>query len=553
MELKNLEITSSPTADLPPEIEEGNVEYKLKLIDVSSERFEQLVTQMKWRLEEGYGEAIYKVGVSNGGCLIGLQEKDLERSLCTLKSMASSLDADLTILRYYAARNQAQDSSKRVAEVLVRRVSGKKELLHLKIAVLGDCGVGKSTLLGVLTTNELDNGQGKARLNLFKHLHEIESGLTSSVSHEVLGFDSKGNVMNYSDSRTAEDIMLISSKLLTLIDLAGHQKYFKTTILGLVGHAPHCFMFVVNARTGLGSETAKIQLRLAAALKIPLFVVINKIDACSAKILHQTTDQVNQSLQAICDHRSYLITNSGEVIIAASNFSNNSSLRSTPVFQVSCTKGNGLDLVKQFLNLIPMPCGDIQVRSEKKNYIEFQVNEIYYVPNVGVVVGGLLSRGTIHENNCLWLGPCENGDFDYVKICSIHRNRLPCQKVQAGQMASLAINNVNKEKLRKGMVLIDQNSTQPCSCQTFEASVTWLSSEKVVNKGSQVCVFIRNIRQSAVVERITMEGDDVRIRFRLKKQPEYIIEGNRIIFRQGDIIGLGIVKSIVPLPASAIT
>lgn len=58
--------------------------------------------------------------------------------------------------------------------------------------------------------------------------------------------------MNYSDSRTAEDIMLISSKLLTLIDLAGHQKYFKTTILGLVGHAPHCFMFVVNARTGLG-------------------------------------------------------------------------------------------------------------------------------------------------------------------------------------------------------------------------------------------------------------------------------------------------------------
>ena len=38
---------------LPPECEEGNVEYKLKLIAPSQSRFEHLVTQMKWRLREG--------------------------------------------------------------------------------------------------------------------------------------------------------------------------------------------------------------------------------------------------------------------------------------------------------------------------------------------------------------------------------------------------------------------------------------------------------------------------------------------------------------------
>ena len=38
---------------LPPECEEGNVEYKLKLINPSQSRFEHLVTQMKWRLREG--------------------------------------------------------------------------------------------------------------------------------------------------------------------------------------------------------------------------------------------------------------------------------------------------------------------------------------------------------------------------------------------------------------------------------------------------------------------------------------------------------------------
>ena len=53
---------------------------------------------------------------------------------------------------------------------------------------------GKSTLLGVLTQGELDNGRGKARLNLFRHLHEIQSGRTSSISHEIMGLTSQGQV-----------------------------------------------------------------------------------------------------------------------------------------------------------------------------------------------------------------------------------------------------------------------------------------------------------------------------------------------------------------------
>lgn len=57
----------SPDGDLedslPPEPEQGNIEYKLKLINPSNQRFEHLVTQMKWRLREGHGEAIYQIGI----------------------------------------------------------------------------------------------------------------------------------------------------------------------------------------------------------------------------------------------------------------------------------------------------------------------------------------------------------------------------------------------------------------------------------------------------------------------------------------------------------
>lgn len=62
------------------------------------------------------------------------------------------------------------------------------------MAVLGSADAGKSTLLGVLTQGEMDNGRGKSRLNLFRHLHEVQTGRTSSISMDVMGFDSEGKV-----------------------------------------------------------------------------------------------------------------------------------------------------------------------------------------------------------------------------------------------------------------------------------------------------------------------------------------------------------------------
>jgi len=72
-----------------------------------------------------------------------------------------------------------------------------RQFIDLRLAVLGNVDAGKSTVLGVLTQGELDNGRGRARLNLFRHLHEIQSGRTSSISHEILGFNSKGEVRGY--------------------------------------------------------------------------------------------------------------------------------------------------------------------------------------------------------------------------------------------------------------------------------------------------------------------------------------------------------------------
>lgn len=50
-------------------------------------------------------------------------------------------------------------------------------------------------MLGVLVKGDLDDGRGKARVNLFRHKHEIETGRTSSVGMEIMGFDTTGNVI----------------------------------------------------------------------------------------------------------------------------------------------------------------------------------------------------------------------------------------------------------------------------------------------------------------------------------------------------------------------
>ena len=62
--------------------------FQLKLVNPSPHRFEHLVTQMKWRLEEGQGEAIYEIGVEDNGLLVGLSNSDLMASVHTLERMA---------------------------------------------------------------------------------------------------------------------------------------------------------------------------------------------------------------------------------------------------------------------------------------------------------------------------------------------------------------------------------------------------------------------------------------------------------------------------------
>ncbi|KAE9402247.1 hypothetical protein BT96DRAFT_564447 [Gymnopus androsaceus JB14] len=84
---------------LPPESDLGNIEYKLHLLHPSTPRFTRLVTQLKWRLLEGGGQAYYELGVSDDGDLVGLSVGDLEASLETLEMMAGEIGASVVVVK----------------------------------------------------------------------------------------------------------------------------------------------------------------------------------------------------------------------------------------------------------------------------------------------------------------------------------------------------------------------------------------------------------------------------------------------------------------------
>jgi hypothetical protein len=124
---------------------------------------------------------------------------------------------------------------------------------QLRITLTGPTTSGKSSLLGTLSTATLDNGRGKSRLSLLKHRHEIASGVTSSVAQELIGYKTSkvinyasGNVTSWTDIHASVE----NSRLVFVSDSAGHPRYRRTTVRGLVGWAPHWTVLCVAADDG---------------------------------------------------------------------------------------------------------------------------------------------------------------------------------------------------------------------------------------------------------------------------------------------------------------
>ena len=161
-------------------------------------------------------------------------------------------------------------------------------------ATLGNVDSGKSTLVGVLTRDILDDGNGRARSLVFRHAHEKSSGRTSAVGIELMGLDALGKVIRVEASenraRRSAAIRLGGRRIVTFCDLAGHERYLKTTIAGLTGLLPDYALVIVGLNMGVGRMTRE-HLGLAAALDVTPIVICTKSDIAPPDIAKATLER----------------------------------------------------------------------------------------------------------------------------------------------------------------------------------------------------------------------------------------------------------------------
>lgn len=430
----------------------------------SDDNLEQLVTLLDQRVEEGHGETVFEVGFENNGDSMALSKADWDVAMKRLNEAASKVRADCQLLVTYnvggdveaSEESRANDKDKGCRGTILIRQHPKtvENVIETRIAVVGNVDAGKSTMLGVLVKGGLDDGRGKARVNLFRHKHEIESGRTSSVGMEIMGFDTVGKVVS-SDvpgrKLSWEEIGKRSAKVISFTDLAGHERYLRTTVFGLLSSSPNYCLLMVAANNGL-IGMSKEHLGIALALNVPVMVVITKIDICPPQILEQTITQITRILKSPGARKiPIFIKNREECITTATQIV---SKRICPIFQVSNVTGESLDLVRTFLNILPH-----HGHYDADAPFEFHVNDTFSVPFVGTVVSGVIKSGVVHAGDTVLIGPDSLGQFTTTNIRSIERKRIPVPLAAAGQSASFALKRVRRKDVRKGMVVLPKLET----------------------------------------------------------------------------------------------
>ncbi|OBT73874.1 hypothetical protein VF21_08253 [Pseudogymnoascus sp. 05NY08] len=486
-------------------------------------------------LESSRG-ALYEIGVSDSGVLVGLAKDEMDESLTNLRAMAASLGCVVEVTRMVVvgecewssaeppideplgisepSRGHTEHKLRKeklwVAEALVTpdlslvskdagrapsngspmssaaasgaglstdanvNISRGSSTEQLRITLTGPTTSGKSSLLGTLSTGTLDNGRGKSRLSLLKHRHELASGVTSSVAQELVGYktssspDIAAEVINYATGNvtTWTDIHAQSEKgrLVFVSDSAGHPRYRRTTVRGLVGWAPHWTLLcvagddgtntpqgaggtssaqdIMGSTLGAGIDLSKAHLDLCLQLEKPLAIVITKLDIASRTSLRETLGKILSAIKAVgrvpmilppdqtkgimeSDLQSIPDKDADTVKKIVGTLNPDNLTKVVPIIMTSAAKGTGIRMLHSLFCSLPVPSTPTshdyigEVLNPEQPACLFHIEDTFALPAAftmqtsvkdthleeGTVVAGHLRFGSISVGDNIVVGP----------------------------------------------------------------------------------------------------------------------------------------------------
>jgi GTPase len=403
---------------------------------------------------------------------------------------------------------------------------------QIRIASIGNVDSAKSTTISCIANRILDDGRGMARSKIMKHKHEIESGRTSSISNYYV--------------ETPE-------KIIGFCDLAGHEKYLKTTISGL-SHCIDYSMVTIGADRGIvsggGVNMTKEHMGLSISLNIPTMIVITKMDIAQEHKLQTIISKLKSiyALPIAGKKTLFFVENSETLEYAMNNFNQDSNI--VPVFQTSNTTGQNLDLLREFIyGLKPVINWVENVDKPSK----FVIEERYHIDGIGIVLSGINRGGVIRKDDHLHLGPIK-GNFYEVVVKSIHNNfKTNVNELECGHGGCIAIKIVGASKkdfvnirdIRRGVMCM----REPKASMRFEADVTILHHPSTIQTSYQPIIHSGTVRQAAKIismdKELVRTGDKARVVFEFMYHPEYLEDNSALVFREGRTKGIGKIVNIL--------
>ena len=404
---------------------------------------------------------------------------------------------------------------------------------EIRVGIIGSVDSGKSTLTGVLTKNILDDGRGSARSLILKHAHEQESGRTSCISQHHIKYQDETNILK---------------SIVSLVDLAGHEKYLKTTITGMKRCMVDYAGIVVAANMGVLPMT-KEHICLAMGLRLPIFIVLSKIDMSPENVTQNTIKNIYATFKKISKKRKLVMIKTQQDLIQVFEEYKNKQVISIPIFSSSSVSGEGVDLLKYYLSNLNAFNQYQQYLTEVPNFI---VDCVYHIKGVGIVVSGILAKGIVNKGDVLMIGPIFQ-KFIKITVRSIHNNfKQNINTLYAGQGGCFDIKAVsNKEvikrsQLRRGIRILSEQKA--ILTQQFDAYIKILQHPTTIKINYQPTIHCDNVTQCAQIVKMDKDylrlGDTARVSFKFCYHPEYIEIGGNIIFREGKCKGIGKVINV---------
>jgi small GTP-binding protein len=292
---------------------------------------------------------------------------------------------------------------------------------EITVAIVGSVDAGKSTLVGVLTRNQLDDGNGKMRAEIFNYPHERESGRTSSIGHAY--------IRN-------------SDRTINFIDLCGHSTYLKTTVRGLTSQHPDIALVCVGTNI---TDMTKEHIRILLAMNIPFMFVVTKTDQTPPNVIKNNMDTLKKFAKD-CGKKLFELKDVSHVETIGIR-----SLRDI----ISCVKisnvtGENLDILRHFLNLAPTKLHTFPP--------VFSIQNVYKVSGIGIVLSGYTGV-QINKGDEMLLGPFLNGHYEKTKVRTIHndyRELVDTLHPLSRGCVSIKWDSERRKDIRSGMILTHQ-------------------------------------------------------------------------------------------------